>query len=174
VNEAEVYADQRYMPNFAVKNDDLTNFRCFNAVYPSNQGNKIVIFGYKGFEKGVQRCLDQDSLRKTDPDNQKICRVTINDEHPRHKAKKYPLNRDNRIFEQMVNESTAANKDQDEKEIGDPVYEQEYIHHPVSFRGIHIMPVLTDNQLTYFDEKEGRYIPVPGIETIKNNDDDSD
>ena len=175
VNEADLYADQPYNSRFPVSNDDsLNDFRCFNSVYPSSSGNQLIIFGYSGYEDNKNKPLDQDDLRYNDPQNQKIMRLTITDESPRYLTIKYILRSEQDAHKLATEDVYEDKRGQVSRLIGEQINEQEYVHHHVYFRGMHIMPTLQDCTLTYFDEKEGRYKPIPGIESSQHNDSDSD
>ena len=169
VNEADFWGDQGYRANYAIKNDDTSQFfRCFNPAIPCNSGNRIIYFGYKGLENDSSKWLDQTDLRYSSKSDQKVLKCEMVDELPRYYSKKYELDEDKKLYKKLLEESSEENSKSDG--IDDTPLEGEYTHNPVYFRGLYIMPILQDEKLTYYDDKEKRFKDVPNVKNIKSKD----
>ena len=103
--------------------------------------------------------------------SQRLHKYTMIDETPRHTVKKYRLDNDEEEYKKALSDLSHKNPFT-EQEIENAPLEQEYIHHPIYFRGLHLMPMLQGDRLAYFDEKDNRFKAVENIHIERNEDSD--
>lgn len=122
--------------------------RLFTSIYASESCNKIVYFGYCGLLDNVSDPKEMTTLRKESPDQQ-YHKFILKDEEPRYTYSGCP---DKRLREEKE-EREKALKDSEDKQIqleklkdqGEPP-EEEYIHHPIYFRGMTVLPTFYHNK----------------------------
>lgn len=122
--------------------------RLFTSIYANESCNKIVYFGYCGLLDNVTDPNELITLRKESPDQQ-YHKFMLTDEEPRYTNSSNP---DKKLREEKE-ERERANREIEGRQIlieklkdqGEPP-EEEYIHHPVSFRGMTILPTFYRNK----------------------------
>lgn len=174
LNESTIEPDSKYNPVFALEHDENPLFiRWFNSIYTYNSGNRIVLFGYEGFENGTTYASEQSNLRYSPSDkSQSIKKYTVYDEKPRHMHKKFWIESDEEEYKMWFKEFPSG---QQSTGIQDNPIEEEYIHCPIYFRGLCLLPTMQKDQLAYYDEVDGRFKGIPDIESINlMSDSDSD
>lgn len=136
-----------------MENDIAHRFvRCFTSCFPNQNGNKIIYFGYAGLDDNCKKASEMNEPYQKNSEEQKYQKYIVRDEHPRHNLESHRLE-----WEEKEENDMRKENEEIEMEVIDwkePVQggpdaqpeDEEYIHHPIYFRGMHLLPTSIKNK----------------------------
>ncbi|CAI2387301.1 unnamed protein product [Moneuplotes crassus] len=176
-NEATLFSDPGYDSFYVNQDDNLgENIRSFTSIFPTQSLNQIIYFGYTGLEEDACQPLDQKDLIRTDEDNQIYHRYSFRDEYPRYNESKLQLDWEREEYQEALNQIRDRVQECEEiQTVKNPLCE-DYIHHPMYFRGITFYHSSIE-KLCYFDDEEAyqvREVLPPEQDVGSDSSSDSD